>query len=338
MNWTGAIRDCRGRDHIWVLSSDGNCQLMRMAMTHASTGGNEKILGSSQGTPACRDVKCFIPMLGSYYHFMNESALGLYNLLQENALLNARDCRLWYQGDFKEVVQLFSCHPVIVIPPSKPRLTDASSIGPGIQTLQHTRLEKKEHFFELLPMARFLSDRIPAVSARRGITMIVRTRTRVHVEAEELFARLRALKHPVRMVQMEKESFANQVNIMRNTLLLIAPHGAGTVNQMFMPEGGEIIELFPRGYENWHAGAMAAAFGHRLTEIQSQRPGIFGRQPSPEIRELIRQHGWPDRKMVQASRRHSEDLLRVVRDVSCFSIDPSRIMAVVENILARHPW
>jgi hypothetical protein len=80
---------------------------------------------------------------------------------------------------------------------------------------------------------------------------------------------------------------------------------------------------------------MAEVFGHHLIEIESHTPGVFGGEPSPEIRSFIEKNGWPDRKTVQAARRRSEDLHRVVRDVSSFSIDPRRIVMAVRDAIGR---
>jgi hypothetical protein len=78
-----------------------------------------------------------------------------------------------------------------------------------------------------------------------------------------------------------------------------------------MPKGSKIIELFPRGDFNWHAQAVAEAFGHEWMEIESDKPGIFGRQPSERIRKFIEEKGWPSRAMVQ--RQPSERIRKFIR-------------------------
>jgi hypothetical protein len=279
-------------------------------------------------------AKYFIPIFGSYYHFLNESVLGLYNMLKEESVLDSLDCRLWYQGNYTEIVQMFSCHPIVTLPVIKPYFKDASAIGPDIKTLKQVRLGRKEGYDKLIPLVDYLNDRIPLVKMPKGITVIKRVQKRVYLETDELVERLTKFQLPLQVVQLEKEPFANQVNIMRNTLVLVAPHGAGTMNQIFMPKGGQIIELFPKGYSNWHAKAVSDVFGHNLVEIESKKPGVFGREPSEEIRKWIKTNGWPDRRAVQASRKQSEDLLRVVRDVRSYSINPARIIKAVKEALS----
>jgi hypothetical protein len=278
-------------------------------------------------------ARYFIPIYGSYYHFLNESALGLYNMLRKESLLDSLDCRLWYQGRFGEIVQMFSANPIVQFPLIKPYLKNASLVDPKIKVLKHVRLGRKVGFQNLLPMVEFLSHRIPRMEAIKGITIIKRETKRVYLETEELADKLKRFQIPIRVVQLEREPFASQVNFMRNTQILIAPHGAGTMNQIFMPKGGKIIELFPMGYTNWHAKAVADVFGHNLIELESEKPGPFGRQPSEEIRRWIEENGWPDRKAVQRLRKRCEDYARVVRDVAVYSISPERIVQMVEKSL-----
>jgi hypothetical protein len=248
------------------------------------------------------NAKYFVPIFGSYYHFLCESALDLYNMLAKESILESLACELWYQGNYDEIVQMFSCYPIVKIPTVKPYLKDASTIGADIKTLKHVQLNSSIDFYKLKPMVRFLDGRIPVVETQKGITIIKRTGKRMYLETDELEAKLQEFQIPVRVVQMELEPFASQVNIMRGTSILIAPHGAGTMNQVFMPAGGNIIELFPKGYSNWQAKAVADVFGHELIEIESEVPGVFGREPSAEIRQCIIEAGWPDRRIVQASR------------------------------------
>jgi hypothetical protein len=274
-------------------------------------------------------LKIFVPIYGSYYHFITESGLGLYRLLLERSKLDTLDCQIWYQGNFGGIVQMFSRHPITEIPVVEPYLIDARNIGHEIETLKHVGLGRRLH--PLVPFAEYLNNRIPVIKAEKGITIIKRVNRRAYKQTDELALELSSLNLPLRVVQLETISFSEQVNLMRNTSILIAPHGAGTINQMFMPRGGKIFELFPKGYSNWHAAAIAEVFGHKLVDIESNEPGVFGRAPSEGIKEFIDRYGWPNRNTVQASRRKSQELLRIVRDVSSFSIDPKKISFAVRS-------
>ena len=302
------------------------------------------------------EIKYFVPVFGSYYHFITESALGLYLLLKKNSRLTSLDCHLWYQGNYDEIVQMFSCHPIVKVP-LKPRLENAKTIGKDIKTLKHQFLQRKKDFSPLAEMAKFLSDKVPVKEEPKGITIIKRTNSRVFIETDELHIKLAALQLPVRTVQFEKLTFTEQVNVARNTNILIAPNGAGTLNQMFMPKNSKIIELFSKGDSNWHAKAVAEVFGHELIDIESATPGSFGKQPGEKLRRRLEKEGWPDRETVLGQpgvrlryfleekglsnraivnildRFNMFELMRVVRSVKSFSINPDIITAHVQKML-----
>jgi len=303
------------------------------------------------------EIKYFVPVFRSYFHFITESALGLHLLLKKNSLLTSRDCRLWYQGNYDEIVQMFSCHPIVKVP-LEPRLENAKTLGKDIKTLKHKFVQRKKDFYPLKELAKFLSDKVPFKEEPKGITIIKRTRTRQYIETDELYIKLAALQLPVRTVLFEKLTFAQQVNIARNTNILIAPHGAGTLNQIFMPKGSKIIELFSKGDSNWHAKAVAEVFGHQLIEIESSAtPDSFGREPSEKLRRRLQKEGWPDRETVLGqpdvrlryfleerglsnrtilkifNRLKMFELMRVVREAKRFSINPDIITAHVQKML-----
>ncbi|MEE4207212.1 MAG: glycosyltransferase family 61 protein [Erythrobacter sp.] len=62
-------------------------------------------------------------------------------------------------------------------------------------------------------------------------------------------------------VLMERLSFREQVDLMRETRVLLAPHGAGLTNMIFMPEGGHVIEMADPGFPNPNFYALACALG-----------------------------------------------------------------------------
>jgi len=54
---------------------------------------------------------------------------------------------------------------------------------------------------------------------------------------------------PIRMLSFEGLSFSEQVHMLHDVKLLVAPHGAGLANLVFMPPGAALIEIFPL---HWH--------------------------------------------------------------------------------------
>lgn len=63
-------------------------------------------------------------------------------------------------------------------------------------------------------------------------------------------------------VRMEDLSFAAQVDLMRETKVLVAPHGAGLTNMMFCPPGATVVEMADPGFPNPNFYALASALGH----------------------------------------------------------------------------
>ena len=69
--------------------------------------------------------------------------------------------------------------------------------------------------------------------------------------------------HGFEKVYLEDLSFGEQVELMRETAVLFAPHGAGLTNMMFCPEGASIVEIADLTFPNPNFYALAAAMGHR---------------------------------------------------------------------------
>lgn len=64
-------------------------------------------------------------------------------------------------------------------------------------------------------------------------------------------------------VFMEELGFEQQVELMRQTAVLFAPHGAGLTNMMFCPPGAHIVEIADLSFPNPNFYAVACAMGHR---------------------------------------------------------------------------
>ena len=69
--------------------------------------------------------------------------------------------------------------------------------------------------------------------------------------------------HGVAVVHMEDLTFEEQVALMRRTRTLIGTHGAGLTNMLFMPPGGQILEIRAAGdaHNNCYF-TMASALDH----------------------------------------------------------------------------
>lgn len=74
-------------------------------------------------------------------------------------------------------------------------------------------------------------------------------------------------------VRMETLTLEEQVALMRQTAVLVAPHGAGLTNMMFCPPGAHVIEFADLSFPNPNFYALAAALGHRYWVVAAESFG-----------------------------------------------------------------
>ncbi len=272
-------------------------------------------------------MRVFVPPYKGYYHFMVESVMGLFRLLTEHGLLDSKECQIWYSGNYPAIVQLFSCWPLQ--PAASPL-----DLPPDVIGLNHLRPNVDEDWVALHPLKEYLLRVFPASGTYDpGITLIRRVGKREYAEHDLLLPKLERFGLPVREAILERLSLGEQIDLMRNTRLLIGPHGAGETNMMFMPAAGKIVELYPKGFSDRAFSTMARADGHQLVEIESSKPGVIGREPSPRVRAFLETRGWPTRRQYFGWKPDRMELGRVLRDVASFSIDPRIVLDQVARML-----
>lgn len=74
-------------------------------------------------------------------------------------------------------------------------------------------------------------------------------------------------------VIMEEMTFEAQVQLMRETAVLVAPHGAGLTNMVFCPRGAHIVEIADLSFPNPNFYAVASAMGHNYWLIPAESIG-----------------------------------------------------------------
>lgn len=74
-------------------------------------------------------------------------------------------------------------------------------------------------------------------------------------------------------VFMEDLPFKEQVNLMRETAVLAAPHGAGLTNMAFCSSGTRVVEIADLGFPNPNFYALASALGHPYWIVQADSVG-----------------------------------------------------------------
>jgi hypothetical protein len=71
----------------------------------------------------------------------------------------------------------------------------------------------------------------------------------------------------ITVFELEHQSFTDQVQLFRHLQILIAPHGAGLANVLFLPPCASILELNPKGVDHPNFFGSLAAVSSHLTHM-----------------------------------------------------------------------
>ncbi|MEX2617720.1 MAG: glycosyltransferase family 61 protein [Alphaproteobacteria bacterium] len=174
----------------------------------------------------------------------------------------------------------------VLLPPSLGGAMDASlrllGLDPAdFQTFDPTRpIEVKE--LTVVGTDRFrpellrpVRDTLAIAGTRPPERRIFISRARSHgrqlVNEDEIWPILR--NAGFERVFMEELSFEEQVRLMGETAVLLAPHGAGMTNMMFCPAGAQVVEIADLGFPNPNFYALASAMGHGYRIVPAQALG-----------------------------------------------------------------
>lgn len=166
----------------------------------------------------------------------------------------------------------------------------------AVQSAQHTLLTRE-----------WIRDRHPELYARKvykqdaNIVLIHRNESgvcsRCLKNSPELYMAIsKAFPHRnVHMVTLGDMSFVDIASLFSKTDILIAPHGAGLVNMIFLPDGAHIIEVMNHPVRcNLCFYEMALALGLQYTAVSpfknSKEMAEFDRVDVEQILYLITQH------------------------------------------------
>ena len=266
-------------------------------------------------------VHCIVPSQSCYYDFMVCRLAALHRILRERDLLNnSGNVIIWSEdGDFVGWLELFSHNPIRTLSHlAAPPENALCAIDPNP--------ELYEDFIEQYKLAEHLLQITNAKSDVLGVTLIRRSGTRKYSHHAELLERLRLEGLNVREACMESLSPAQQIELMRSTHILIGPHGSGHANGMFMPAGGLLFELFPKGFYTDTYRKMAGVFDQSWDMIESEA-APSGTKPIPKrLADFLCGREWPVHSEVKELMRVDIDVLRCVRDVGTISLAPEIIV------------
>ena len=123
----------------------------------------------------------------------------------------------------------------------------------------------------LRPVREAFANPEAARAEKRVFISRARSRGRQLRNEDQLWPKLEALGF--QRVFMEDLDFPEQVRLMQQSAILLAPHGAGLTNMVFCPEGTDVIELADPSYPNPNFYALASAMGHRYWLLDAQATG-----------------------------------------------------------------
>jgi hypothetical protein len=77
-------------------------------------------------------------------------------------------------------------------------------------------------------------------------------------------------RYGYRPVELERLAVPEQVGVFRGARSIVGPHGAGLAHVMFAESGATVVEIFPKGSENFRK--LSAICGHQFTRIPAVCP------------------------------------------------------------------
>jgi hypothetical protein len=127
----------------------------------------------------------------------------------------------------------------------------------------------RPELLQLVPQALGIDDAPPPVR-RIFISRAGAARRRL-VNEEDAWALLAPAGFE--RVQMEALTFSQQVALMKQTRVLLAPHGAGLTNMMFCPAGAHVVEMAALSFPNPNFYALASAMRHHYWLVEAEALG-----------------------------------------------------------------
>ncbi len=124
----------------------------------------------------------------------------------------------------------------------------------------------------LRPVRDAMAPALPKAERNRRIYISrARARFRRLLNEDEIWPMLEA--RGFERTFMEDLSFEEQVELMRRTEFLVAPHGAGLTNMMFCAEGTKVVEIASPYFPNPNFYALSQAMGHSYYLVPAEDHG-----------------------------------------------------------------
>jgi hypothetical protein len=176
----------------------------------------------------------------------------------------------------------------IVLPEVRPRFIDDSLQLLGLDPAKFRTFTPQRVYrvgeLTVLSTDRFRPELLQPVRAAYPMLGDTSRRRRVYISREgalrrrllnesEVWRRLEPLGFE--RVRMEELSFAEQIQLMQETAVLCAPHGAGLTNMMFCRPRTMVIEMADLGFPNPNFYALASAMNLRYAVVPAEGVGAM---------------------------------------------------------------
>ena len=174
----------------------------------------------------------------------------------------------------------------VILPAERTDAIDRSLAVLGIDPAKHPQYRTGERLevgeLTVIVTDRFRGDLLRRVPEAFGVGASPAPTRRVYISRERATRRRlldeaavweRLAAAGFEKVFMEDLSFDDQVALMKETAVLVGPHGAGLTNMLFMPGGGGVVEVADLGFPNPNFYATAAACGHRYFLLDAEPVG-----------------------------------------------------------------
>jgi hypothetical protein len=174
----------------------------------------------------------------------------------------------------------------VLLPPERTAAIDGSLrlLGLEPESFPTFDMSRPLHVGELtlLVTDRFRPELLQLVPRAYGVLSAPPPRRRIFISRAQA-ARRRLVNEPAvwallqplgfERVVMEALSFDEQMRMLRDTAVLVAPHGAGLTNMLFCPPGAHIVEIADLGFPNPNFYAVASAMGHHYWIVEAASLG-----------------------------------------------------------------
>ena len=163
------------------------------------------------------------------------------------------------------------------------------------------------------------------------ITLIKRRRVRSLVNHDQVVRGLARLRIPVEEHYLEDLPLVEQMRLMLRTSLLVAPHGAGNTNMLFMRSGTALIEINPYGWKPVLYREIGKALGIHYSSVSGLRdPTLYTRPATERIRSLEARHGEVTFETAEQELRTQSEVRYWVRDQNIL-VDRDQLVQLAEQ-------